>query len=199
MDMRAQRQRNILATLFLAQGSPMLLAGDEIGNSQKGNNNAYCQDNKIGWINWQQVDKNLSDFVVRLSAFRRAHQCLSQSLFLHGELRSADGNLDVKWTDFEDGPLNWDDPELGQFCMLIREAALTPDYESDNDAVLVIFNRDPQGAAVSLPELLSDEVWKCGIDTSNKSLNLMDKEFTDSVLVEGGCVVAFFPMSVEVH
>ncbi|MCP4182230.1 MAG: glycogen debranching protein GlgX [Hyphomicrobiales bacterium] len=199
MAMRAQRQRNILAILFLAQGSPMLLAGDEIGNSQKGNNNAYCQDNETGWINWQQADKNLSDFVARLSAFRRAHQCLSQSLFLHGELRSVDGNLDVKWTDFDDNLLNWDDPGLGQLCVLIREAALTPGYRYSDDAVLVVINRDHQAAMVKLPELLPGTKWKCGIDTADHPDNLMDGEFTGSVSVAGNCVAVFFQTDQKVH
>jgi len=199
IDKRAQRQRNILATLFLAQGTPMLLAGDEIGNSQKGNNNAYCQDNEIGWINWQEADKSLADFVAHLSAFRQAHRCLSQSLFLHGAQRSVDGKLDVEWIDFNAKSPDWGNRDLGQFCMMIRQAAQTPDYESNDDAVLVIFNRYPHRATVQLPELIPGEVWRCGIDTAKKLHNLIDKPFTDAIVVEGDCVVALFPQRVEVE
>ena len=198
--LRLQRQRNILATLFLAQGSPMLLAGDEIGNSQKGNNNAYCQDNEIGWVNWQQGDNGLLNFVADLSAFRRAHHCLSQRLFLHGEVRHSDNNNhDVEWSDFNAEPVNWNDLELAQFCMIVREAAQTPDYEQRGDCVLIIFNRQPHGAKIQLPKLLPEQLWKCGIDTAAEPDNLVDREFTDSILIEGDCVVALFPTNEGVH
>jgi isoamylase len=70
---RALRRRNMLATLFLSQGTPMLLAGDEFGHSQGGNNNAYCQDNETGWIDWETADEDLLAFTRRLIAFRKAH------------------------------------------------------------------------------------------------------------------------------
>lgn len=74
----------------------MLLAGDEIANSQGGNNNAYCQDNDIGWINWQTADKQLLELVRKLSAFRAAHESLRQSRFQHGGVRPFDDKLDVE-------------------------------------------------------------------------------------------------------
>ena len=78
---RARRQRNLLAGVFLAQGTPMLRAGDEIGGSQQGNNNAWCQDNELSWIDWANADEELLGFTRRLSALRRAHPCLRQSRF----------------------------------------------------------------------------------------------------------------------
>ena len=71
--LRARQQRNLLTTLLLSQGVPMLLAGDEIGRSQRGNNNGYCQDNELSWIDWEQADQDLLYFTVSLLAFRRAH------------------------------------------------------------------------------------------------------------------------------
>ena len=84
---RSRRMRNMLATLFLSQGTPMLQAGDEFGNSQGGNNNAYCQDNEVGWLNWDHADGEFMDFVASLSEFRRAHPSLRQTRFLHGSIR----------------------------------------------------------------------------------------------------------------
>src|SRR5690606_35492654 len=71
--LRARQQRNFVATLFLSQGVPMLLGGDEIGRTQQGNNNAYCQDNEISWFDWDNIDEPLLQFTRRLIAFRRAH------------------------------------------------------------------------------------------------------------------------------
>ena len=93
---RRQRIRNMLATVMLSQGTPMLLAGDEGGNSQNGNNNAYCQDNPTSWIDWEAMDKDLVDFTAALSRFRADHPVLRQNRFLHGAER-ADGKPDVEW------------------------------------------------------------------------------------------------------
>lgn len=163
---RAKRQRNMLATLFLSQGTPMLLAGDEIGNSQQGNNNAYCQDNAIGWINWNKADPELLDFVRQLSQFRRDHKCLRQSRFLHGAERSRDGHPDVEWTDFSGAPLQWRDPGLAQFCLMLRCSAEAAPTESDGDVVLLVFNREEEPAEVTLPATPEGHHWVCAIDTA---------------------------------
>ncbi len=94
---RGRRQRAMLATLFLSQGIPMLLGGDEIGNSQRGNNNAYAQDNEIGWIDWKNADEKLLEFVRHLSALRQKYKVLSQRKFLHSKTRERDGKPDLEW------------------------------------------------------------------------------------------------------
>jgi hypothetical protein len=86
---RALRRRNLIATLLLCQGTPMLLAGDEIGNSQGGNNNAYCQDNETGWIDWDNADGDFLEFTRKMIAFRRAHPILRQQRFLHAQRTGA--------------------------------------------------------------------------------------------------------------
>ena len=80
-QLRAQQKRNMLTTLLIAQGTPMLLAGDEFGNSQNGNNNAYCQDNEITWLNWREKDDELLDFVKRLIKLRKDHPLLNRTLY----------------------------------------------------------------------------------------------------------------------
>ncbi|MFX9461812.1 glycogen debranching enzyme, partial [Acinetobacter baumannii] len=81
--------RNLLATLMLSQGTPMMLAGDELDHSQKGNNNAYCQDNDITWLDWAKRDGALVSFVRRLIALRRVHPVLRRATFLHGRETAA--------------------------------------------------------------------------------------------------------------
>ena len=71
--LRSRQKRNFMATLMLSQGVPMMLAGDEAGRTQQGNNNAYCQDNEICWIDWANIDRDLHEFATRLIAFRHAH------------------------------------------------------------------------------------------------------------------------------
>jgi glycogen operon protein len=171
LETRRRRRRNMLATLFLSQGAPMLLAGDEFGNSQGGNNNAYNQDNPISWLDWPQADWDQVQFVADLSAFRRAHHALRQCRFLHGLVRDSDGCPDVLWRDLAvpDELPDWDDPELGQLGITLRGCAEAPDYARSDDVVLVIFNRSDRAAAVQLPEPRPGFHWSVGIDTSAKT------------------------------
>ena len=160
---RARRQRNLLATLFLSQGTPMLLAGDEIGNGQDGNNNAYCQDNAIGWIDWAGADAGLAAFVARLSAFRQAHPCLRQSRFLHGGVRPGDGLADVEWRDADGGPLDWGDPALPVICLALRLSGEAP--AGADDAVFIVINRGGAPRDVVLPVPPKGCHWARAIDT----------------------------------
>src|SRR5690606_25293235 len=100
---RAQRQRNLLAALLCAQGTPMLLAGDEFGQTQLGNNNAYCQDNALAWLDWSLLQHErgqaLHDFVVRLLALRRQWPLLRGDYFHHARVEVVPGLRDLFWFD----------------------------------------------------------------------------------------------------
>jgi isoamylase len=98
-QLRARQKRNFVATLFLSQGVPMLLAGDEIGHTQGGNNNAYCQDNEISWLNWEreQVDRELLTFVQRLIALRQDHPVFRRRNFFQGRQIRGAGVKDIVW------------------------------------------------------------------------------------------------------
>ena len=163
---RAQRRRNLLATVLLAQGAPMLLAGDEIGNSQGGNNNAYCQDNETGWVDWRAADLDLLLFTRRLIAFRRAHPVLRQGLFLHGRTRAADGKPDVVWRDFAGGAPNWARDQLDRFCLVLRGSAEIGAYAATEDAVMLAFNGAREPSAVTLPAAPKGWRWRRGLDTA---------------------------------
>ena len=116
---RASVLRAMLATVLLSHGTPMLLAGDEFGRTQQGNNNAYCQDNEISWMDWDQAEtpagRELIDFVKRLIALRQEHTALRSRHFLHGQGELVPGIYDIAWFD-ESGALiseeAWKNPDL---------------------------------------------------------------------------------------
>lgn len=162
---RRRRVRNMLATVFVSQGTPMLLAGDEGGNSQNGNNNAYCQDNAISWIDWDKMDPGLVAFTESLSRLRRTHPVLRQTRFLHGAHRSSDGLRDVEWRDFAGEPLDWDDPTLARLCLLLRGCGECNTGNDLNDEALLAFNNSEDPALLCLP-VRAKGSWRHEIDTS---------------------------------
>ena len=186
---RGRRQRNLLATVFLAQGTPMLLAGDEIGNSQNGNNNAYCQDNDIGWVNWDAPDTELLRFVRRLSAFRAEHPVLSQRAFLHGARRQADDAPDVVWTGFDGEPLEWRDPGLSGLCLTVRGAA--EKNGTSDDAVFIVISREETAVRVVLPKVERGLRWQRWIDTADIVGTDWNPITVGAVEIAGDSVVAF--------
>jgi glycogen operon protein len=145
----------------------MLLAGDEIGNTQSGNNNAYAQDNEIGWIGWDAPDMALADAVAALVAFRRAHPILRQKRFLHARERAADGLPDLFWWR-EDGAemtaADWEDGGRRLLCVEKRTAAGTPAYAALETALFLVFNAGA-AAEVVLPACPQGRRWVCRIDT----------------------------------
>jgi glycogen operon protein len=160
---RDLRRRNLLATLFLSQGMPMLLAGDEIGHSQGGNNNAYAQDNETTWLDWDKADQSFLKFVRRLSALRRDNPVLSQRRFLHGQKREGDGRPDLEWRR-ADGAVptetDWNTPEFGTLCVIIRENAEAAERVGEA-TVFAVFNTGPAGR-VTLPA----GRWTLSLDTT---------------------------------
>jgi glycogen operon protein len=165
---REQRKRNLLATLMLAQGVPMLLAGDEIGHSQGGNNNAYAQDNETSWIDWGKADADLTAYVARLTALRRALPVLRQRRFLHAQQRAQDGLPDVIWRR-ADGTVpqseDWHDPAFRCLCLELRMQAEGGDPAPD--AVFAVFNTGAE-VALHLPDTAPG--WELLLDTTRPDL-----------------------------
>ena len=168
IEARQLRRRAIMATLLLSQGVPMILAGDEMGNTQGGNNNAYNQDNETAWLDWESADQDFIDFTARLIAFRHAHPILSQKLFLHARERAVDGVEDLFWWR-EDGKqmqaLDWHDPARRIVIAEKRTAAGTPSYAASELALLMVFNAGEE-TDVTLTEAGEGQVWRLEIDTS---------------------------------
>ena len=163
---RDRRRRNLLASVFLAQGTPMLRAGDEVADSQGGNNNAWCQDNEVGWIDWTASDTNLLRFTRRLIALRRGHSCLRQTCFLRGRERAEDGMPDVQWFGLGGGPIDWEDPGLDGFCVLLRESAETPAFAVNGECMALAFNRSSAEVSTRLPALANGSMWLRVLDTA---------------------------------
>ena len=160
---RARRKRNLIATLLVSQGTPMLLAGDELGNGQSGNNNAYCQDNPLGWIDWDQADEDLSRFVSRMTGIRKDHPVLRQAWFLHGRKRPANMKCDVTWHGPTGVPPDWADPELHHVGLELRCASDAACYASTEDALFIVFNSgDAIRYSLPCPE---DGHWMRVLDT----------------------------------
>ncbi|WP_439815443.1 glycogen debranching protein GlgX [Zavarzinia sp. CC-PAN008] len=141
LDLRARTKRNLLASLLIAQGVPLLLAGDEVGNGQGGNNNTYCQDNPIGWVDWSKPaagDADLTAFVSRVAAFRRAHASLRRERYLTGAATHAD-TPDVQWLRPDGQPMNdgdWSFPEARflAYCLGPAEPGEAPIIVAINGA-----------------------------------------------------------------
>jgi isoamylase len=166
---RALRRRNMMATLLLCQGTPMILAGDEVGNSQGGNNNAYCQDNETGWIDWARADADFLAFTRKMIAFRHAHPILRQQRFLHARERAVDGVEDLFWWRPDGTPMtqtDWDDPEARVLCAELRMASGTPVYAERNNALFLVFNAGEADVTVRLPTPPAGQTWTHRIATT---------------------------------
>ncbi|MBT8413345.1 MAG: glycogen debranching enzyme GlgX, partial [Boseongicola sp.] len=169
LDARARRKRAMMATLLMSQGTPMLLAGDELGNTQGGNNNAYAQDNETAWIDWANLDEGFLEFTRRLIAFRKAHPVLRQKLFLHSRERMIDGVEDLFWWREDGAPMgtiDWHDPARKVLAVEKRTAAGTPAYAASEYAVLTIFNAGPV-VSFQLPSAPAGQQWRHDIDSAN--------------------------------
>jgi isoamylase len=155
LDVRAHVIRAMMATLMFAQGTPMVLAGDEFGRSQHGNNNAYCQDNEISWLDWKQatsVDgKKLIGFVSRLIALRRAYPVLRCRHFMHGKEEPAPGVADIAWFDHRGQqicPGAWNNPD--KRIIVLRRAER--DEEDAASVLTLLLNPTPDRRSFLLPE-----------------------------------------------
>ena len=173
LELRARQQRNFLATLFLSQGVPMLLAGDEFGNGQQGNNNAYCQDNEIGWVDWhgpQATDGKLLGFVRTLAALRKQHRGLRRERFLTGGAIGNSTLKDVTWlapAGHEKVESDWDYPEAHCLCFLLAGHEGPPDAALVDDPLLVVFNAHHDPMTYALPQIDAVAQWDTVIDTSS--------------------------------
>jgi glycogen operon protein len=149
LQLRARLQRALMATLFFSQGTPMLLAGDDIGHSQLGNNNAYCQDNAVCWLDWQRADHALAAFTGKLTALRRRYRALRRPSWYNGAVQ-ADGHPDITWMKADGGALDqaaWSD---SGHCIGIRMSA-EMDGQAGDETCLLLVNAEPQAVAFTLP------------------------------------------------
>lgn len=172
---RLQQSRNFLATMLLSQGVPMLLAGDEIGHTQQGNNNAYCQDNEVSWLNWdlQDQDKDLLDFTRRMVMLRKLHAVFHRRNFFQGRPIKGAGVKDILWLTPDGREMT--DEEWKQSSARCLGMALTGEglleYSErgepiSDDNFLLLINAHHEEIPFVLPELRSGKSWRALVDTS---------------------------------
>ncbi|WP_018259507.1 glycogen debranching protein GlgX [Methylobacterium sp. WSM2598] len=171
---RFRQMRNMLATLFLARGTPMLLAGDEFARTQQGNNNAYCQDNEISWLDWQAIgpdERQQAEFARRLLTLRKALPMLGRGRFLTGAFDEELGVRDVTWltpSGEEMTPENWNDGEARALAVLLDgRAPMSGLRRRGSEAtLLLLLNAHHDLVPFTLPEVVGGHSWLRLIDTN---------------------------------
>ena len=167
---RVRQIKNMLATLLLSQGVPMILVGDECRRTQQGNNNAYCQDNAISWFDWRLVRKHkaLRRFCQALISFRRAEPTVRRTAFLTGQPAYPGGLPDVSWFDAQGLPVDWGRPDHSLVCLLgagPRASKLAPPHHH----VLLLCHAAAHARRFVLPAVARGLPWRLFINTANKA------------------------------
>ncbi len=171
-QLRQRQIKNMLSTLLLSQGVPMIVMGDEVRRTQRGNNNAYCQDNEVSWFNWGLVESHpdMLRFVQSLIAFRRQQPSLLRDRFLTGRPHDTRGVPDVSWFESTGKPIHWDKPNGTLVCWLAK-----PSPQDDPDGfgrdLLILMNATPETKSFILPEVTRGLRWRMFLDTGRESPN----------------------------
>jgi isoamylase len=166
VEMRRQMRRNLLSSLMLAQGVPLLLGGDEVGNSQNGNNNAYCQDNPIGWVDWSGLGlegEDMTALLADLAELRRRFSQLRRRRWVHG--RGADGSFGVMWLTPHANEMteqDWNFPD-GRFLSYV----LSP-IEQDGQPLYIVLNAAMETIELTLPTLPEYSRWTLLLGTASE-------------------------------
>ena len=194
--LRKRQQRNLLATLLLSQGVPMICAGDEMGRTQRGNNNAYCQDNETSWIDWAGRDRALAELTRELLALRAAHPVLRRRAFFAGKQVLDTGLRDIEWYRPDGTALageGWRAPDGRALAAFLngdgiagRDARGEP---IKDDSFFLILNGSHSPVSVMLPAALGSESWTTVIDTASHVAPASSFGPGDSVVVDGPSVV----------
>ena len=164
--LRQRLARNHLCVLLFSAGTPMLLGGDEFLRTQRGNNNAYCQDNELNWFDWDRVEGNreMVEFVRRAIELTRRCPILQRRKFLLGQDLSYDSVRDITWYGPDLSPPAWDDPELRTLCCQL-DGSEEPS-EIGAYRLFVVLNSDWRMQGVRLPPLPAPQRWRRVLDTS---------------------------------
>lgn len=181
LKLRRKQVRNFLTTLLLSQGVPMISLGDEVGRTQGGNNNAYCQDNEISWLDWKNADMELFEFTKKLIRLRKEHPVFSQSRWLRGESKEGEEINDIEW--FQPGGAkmkeeNWKDDFAKSMAVFLYGKGIhrlnREGKEVVDDSFYIIFNAHHEPVVFRLPFGKYGKKWTCVVDTAE---NMEGKEF----------------------
>jgi glycogen operon protein len=205
LTLRAQQQRNFLVTLFLSQGVPMLLAGDEIGRTQRGNNNAYCQDNEISWFDWEHVDRELLEFTRALIKLRAEHRIFHRRGWFHGRPIHGTDVKDLAWFTPQGKEMGEEDWQAGfakSLGVFLNGAAIARPSERgeriEDDSFYTVFNAHHEPLPFKLPPQQFGLRWVKALDTASASLPQLRRSVDgeplkagDEVEVKARSVVVF--------
>ena len=188
-SLRRRQMRNFLAMLFFSQGVPMLLHGDEVGRTQGGNNNPYCQDNEISWLSWQREPWQdlLLDWTKRLVKLRREHVLLRrQDYFRGGPIRGAEVK-DIYWLLADGAEMTesaWRDPELRSMAVLLPGASVEPRDDAGmrlmDDTLLMLMNASEKEQRFVLPATAGRRHWEMALDSSKPNANPASESYPPS-------------------
>ena len=176
-NLRNRQMRNLMATLLLSQGTPMLLAGDETARTQGGNNNAYCQDNEVSWVNWDIDQRGMSmiGFVRLLTQLRHDYPVLRRGRFLTGEWNEELGLRDASWFNPAGEymtPADWSDAKMRCFGMLMDGRSQETGIRRRGSAATMLFvlNAHPENVSFTLPDCTDGKHWKLLFDTNTPDI-----------------------------
>lgn len=194
---RDQLKRNFIATLFLSQGVPMLLSGDEIANTQHGNNNAYCQDNELSWINWESGDKKLLEFTKGIIGIRKKHPAFSRRRWFQGLPIRGVGVEDIAWFTPEGNEMNdeyWNSEHAKSVAVFLNGLGLrclnNEGQKVIDDHFYLLFNASDDPVTFSLPAAQYCKTWKSALDTAAQNHFEENKfEAEQQIEVQGKSIV----------
>jgi glycogen operon protein len=199
LALRAQQRRNLLATLFLSQGVPMLSHGDEMGRTQRGNNNGYCQDNKLTWMDWGNVDVDMLAFTRRLSELRREHPIFRRRRFFDGRpvrRRGHDTLPDIEWFQPDGEEMTEEDWGSGfgrAIAVYVNGQGITDrDARGQrlvDDSFLLCFSAHHEPIDFHLPGAEYAAAWEIVLDT-------LEPDHRMGTTVEAGAVVSVGPRAL---
>jgi isoamylase len=171
--LRSQMQRNHLTTLLLSQGIPMLLGGDEIGRTQHGNNNAYCQDNEISWFDWEHADRGLYEFTRGVIELQHAHRVFQRRRWFKGRPVRGTGVSDIAWFRPDGNEMSdqdWQEGFAKSFGVFLNGEALRELDDDGNpirdDSFLLLFNAHHEGLTFTLPAESFGTGWRIAVHTA---------------------------------
>ncbi|MEM9411655.1 MAG: glycogen debranching enzyme, partial [Planctomycetota bacterium] len=185
--MRVAQIKNMLATILLSQGVPMLVAGDEFRRTQNGNNNAYCQDNEISWINWKLLEKHseVHRFCKTLIHFRRTQPAVRRPNYLTGA-ENEHGMPDVSWYSALGTAVDWQSHDLTMICVLTAPYSEKDKTKLGRD-VMIMFNSTGQGCQYSIPTFSKIQTWRKFLDTAAEFPEDIYPELNGPKLPTSGC------------
>ncbi len=198
-NLREKQKRNMLVTLFLSQGVPMLVAGDEHGRTQQGNNNAYCQDNEISWLNWANVDVSLLEFTKKLIHFRREHPVFCRRKWFQGLPIRGTGVEDIVWflpdaSEMDDH--HWQEDYARSLAVFLNGAGIRS-VDTDGKKIVdanfyLLFNAYWEDVTYTLPGENYGAGWFKILDTNNDTIESFGNYSAgDSILVPSRSILIF--------